>query len=638
MAQTPSQCDLKKNYQTARTVISGIECVAPTGMLLMDSGSHEERSVHRVVVRRGSAGRQLGAYGGGASGSFGLSARRSAVAALGICCTGLLCLSMLARHDATALEDIVSPPVMGTGGGSTTPEKDHVPVVSPAVMGAPGIDGPPWSRHHGSTWHRYSVDYNVWGLHVHDGGRLDADAPTGLPAAGRNEWKSPFSDFDFEPSHRHDSAGEQAAAIFSGVRHRGEILFNGYHRRPVAPEQSGEGRMQSGGVRGRAGTTLGGGAGTRGSTSAAAQANAIVNDASAEQAANTAAATVAESEAHAPSTASDNARTAHASDGGGGAGDKDEGGGNGPGDGRGQGSDSGSGGNEKGGAPPTKPPKDGENGGLSSGTAGSSSERDSVGVVGAGTAGGRDDLPPVTGNNCFLLPSLCPQYSPPFPGIKGAGANTKHVSGEPEEERESQPTSAGDTAQQKGDTDSTAQQMGGSASMQRNANDLAGNILGDDQLGPVGKASPSDPQPPTPAPYTPNIVVDTSQDNGAAGMGEGINIDTGVDASFVGGSPVEEKGRSTDLFQVTRSVDSLAPRLPSSSIMDKRNGFLQDASTWSGSKIKPMNLDTGVAAQFFNFIPTGWRVLPDPHPSGGVRGNSMLQDVALIERQRIAAS
>jgi hypothetical protein len=72
--------------------------------------------------------------------------------------------------------------------------------------------------------------------------------------------------------------------------------------------------------------------------------------------------------------------------------------------------------------------------------------------------------------------------------------------------------------------------------------------------------------------------------------------------------------------------------------MDKRNGFLQDASTWSGSKIKPMNLDTGVAAQFFNFIPTGWRVLPDPHPSGVVRGNSMLQDVALIERQRIAAS
>jgi hypothetical protein len=273
----------------------------------------------------------------------------------------------------------------------------------------------------------------------------------------------------------------------NGVQHYGEVLFNG-HPPPPTPQQefSPPPPSLSGG------STLAGGAGTTGANSAASQAAAIVSGADAGQAANTAAATAAESPAASP-----------ASSAGGQAGDAAA-----------AGAAAASGGNEIGGAPSNLP----------AGGAGAASAKTGGGST---ATGGATVTGPALGNNCFLLPSLCPQYSAPFPGIQGAGADVVHVDGDPKEPK------ANDGSQ--------PQKVNPSA-----------NIQADSILGPIQAPLPADPPPPTPAPYSANLRFDTSMDNGAAGMGEAIQVDTSADASFVGGAPVQRKGRPTQLLSVKK--------------------------------------------------------------------------------------
>ena len=133
--------------------------------------------------------------------------RVGAVLALG-CAFVLLSLSVSGPASGELEENVVSPPVMGTGGGPTTPPVDEGSEMSDPVMGSActnceEIDGPTmhaWT----STWKNYSIDYNVFGLHVWNGGLTDADTPGALPEDGRNEWENTFEDYDFEPSHKHD--------------------------------------------------------------------------------------------------------------------------------------------------------------------------------------------------------------------------------------------------------------------------------------------------------------------------------------------------------------------------------------------------------------------------------------------------
>ena len=136
--------------------------------------------------------------------------RVGALLAMG-CAMTLLCLSVWDRPGGSELEEVVSPPVMGTGGGPTTPPVDDGSEVSDPVMGSACIDCPqldgPTVMGQESSWHNYSIDYNVFGLHVYEGGLNDADAPGALPDDGRNEWENTFGDYDFQPSHRHDGYG-----------------------------------------------------------------------------------------------------------------------------------------------------------------------------------------------------------------------------------------------------------------------------------------------------------------------------------------------------------------------------------------------------------------------------------------------
>ena len=389
---------------------------------------------------------------------------------------------------ASELEDVVSPPVMGTGGGPTTRPDDSESEVSQPVMGAAmkatPIDGPTVHLPP-SAWKNYSIDYNVFGLHVLEGGINDADSPGALPR-GRNEWENNFKDFDFKPSDRHDGAGEQAEAIMSGVQHYGEVKFNGYPRPLVEAPSETHTR----------GSTLAGGAGTAGVNSALAQADSIVEGATAGQEANTAAATKNEASGAAPASR----QTVQASA----EGSADEGGG----------------GNEKGGEPSNSPDEQGasSNGDNSGGGGGEASATD-----------GGTETGPATGNNCYLLPDLCPQYSLPAPGVRGAGADVEHVEGEPKEEEK--------------------ENDGSQSRSNPEANIETGGVLGAFVAPP-----PPDPPPPTPAPYTPNLVFDTSMDNGAEGMGESIQVDTSKDAAFVGGAPIAaEKGRPTQLSMVPSS-------------------------------------------------------------------------------------
>ncbi len=165
-----------------------------------------ERSTQAVASRA--------LYGSHGAGSPQQRAWRRAVRvgaglALG-CAVVLLGLSVSGRPGDAELEDVVSPPVMGTGGGPTARPADDGAELSPPVMGSAcatcgSIDGPrlhQWP----SGWKNYSIDYNVFGLHVYNGGVTDADAPGALPDDGQNEWENTFKDFDFTPSHKHDGS------------------------------------------------------------------------------------------------------------------------------------------------------------------------------------------------------------------------------------------------------------------------------------------------------------------------------------------------------------------------------------------------------------------------------------------------
>lgn len=163
------------------------EAVAPLSTYGSDAGSAHQHAPHRSWRRH---------------------VRVGAVLAMS-CAVTLLCLSVSGRAGgASELEDpVVSPPVMGTGGGPTTPVVDGSevsdPVMGSACTDCPQLDGPTVIGAD-SSWHNYNIDYNVFGLHVYDGGRSDADAPGALPDDGRNEWENNFDEYDFKPSDRHD--------------------------------------------------------------------------------------------------------------------------------------------------------------------------------------------------------------------------------------------------------------------------------------------------------------------------------------------------------------------------------------------------------------------------------------------------
>lgn len=124
------------------------------------------------------------------------------------CAVALLCLSVSGRPGAAELEGVLSLPVMGTGGGPTTPRVDDGLDVSKPVM---GTGGGPVVHGIDSDWQNYTIDYNVFGLNVDKGSLNDADTPGALPE-GRNEWENPFADFDFKPSDKHD--GSFACCVF----------------------------------------------------------------------------------------------------------------------------------------------------------------------------------------------------------------------------------------------------------------------------------------------------------------------------------------------------------------------------------------------------------------------------------------
>ena len=300
----------------------------------------------------------------------------------------------------------------------------------------------------------------------------------------------------------------------NGVQHYGEVLFNGHPPPPTSQQEFSPPPPSLSG-----GSTLAGGAGTTGANSAASQAAAIVSGADAGQAANTAAATAAESPAASPASSTGGQASADAAAAGAAA--------------------AASGGNEKGGAPSNLP--DG-GAGAAGATAGG----------GYTATGGATVTGPALGNNCFLLPSLCPQYSAPFPGIQGAGANVVHVDGDPKEPK------ANDGSQPEKVIP-------------------AANIQADAILGPIQAPLPADPPPPTPAPYSANLKFDTSMDNGAAGMGEGIQVDTSADASFVGGAPVQKLGRPTQLLALPKlqTMAEIKSRLiPASGLRWSQAGLL----------------------------------------------------------------
>jgi hypothetical protein len=163
---------------------------------------------HRHYVHEQAVAPRSAMHDGAGTGmhrSWQHHARMAAAVSLG-CCLGLLCMSF-SRPGVTELEPVVSAPVMGTGGGPTTPPADDGSEISKPVMGSAcvncnQIDGP--TVHLSGTWKNYSIDYNVFGLHVWNGGLTDADAPGALPENGRNEWESNFTGFDFKPSDRRD--------------------------------------------------------------------------------------------------------------------------------------------------------------------------------------------------------------------------------------------------------------------------------------------------------------------------------------------------------------------------------------------------------------------------------------------------
>jgi len=298
-------------------------------------------------------------------------------------------------------------------------------------------------------------------------------------------------------------AGLQAEAIMNGVQHYGEVLFNGYPtKQPAQIEGPAPGT----------GTTLSGGAGTAGANSAISQADSIIGDATAAQNANTAAAETAESPAPAASAnpaASQAAAAGNVASEAAAAGNA-------------------AGGNEDGGSPSNMP-----------GGKGASIDADNTsGGGGKSTSiAGGTEIAPAKGNNCFLLPSLCPQYNLPAPGFAGAGSDVQHVDGEPKKEPEND-------------------------SSQPHVNPAA-TITAGDVLGAYVAVVPADPPPPTPAPYSPNLVFDTSMDNGAEGMGESIKVDTSSDAVFVGGVPIVSAGkvgRPTQL--ILRRMGSLTKGVP----------------------------------------------------------------------------
>ena len=298
-------------------------------------------------------------------------------------------------------------------------------------------------------------------------------------------------------------AGLQAEAIMNGVQHYGEVLFNGYPTKQPAQIQ---------GPAPGTGTTLSGGAGTAGANSAISQADSIVGDATAAQNANTATAETAESPAPA---ASANPAASQAAAAGNAASEAAAGG-------------NAAGGNEDGGSPSNMPGRKGASIGADN-TSGGGGKRTSI-------VGGTE-IAPAKGNNCFLLPSLCPQYNLPAPGFAGAGSDVQHVDGEPKKEPEND-------------------------SSQPHVNPAA-TITAGDVLGAYVAVVPADPPPPTPAPYSPNLVFDTSMDNGAEGMGESIKVDTSSDAVFVGGAPIVSAGkvgRPTQL--ILRRVGSLTKGVP----------------------------------------------------------------------------
>jgi hypothetical protein len=132
-----------------------------------------------------------------------------------------------------------------------------------------------------------------------------------------------------------------------------------------------------------------------------------------------------------------------------------------------------------------------------------------------------------------LLPSLCPQYSFPYPGFKGAGGGVTHVDGEPKTD-----AASGGSAQNV-KPDGSVQKVNPDGTVNTGGNNELGGPSSDVVLGAFqGAPTKPDAPPPTPAPYAATLVFDTSADNGAAGTGEAIKVDSSVDASFVGGAPV----------------------------------------------------------------------------------------------------
>jgi hypothetical protein len=175
------------------------------------------RVAHAIAPRAlyGSSGSELLR----AQGAWRRCARVGAGLVLG-CAVVLLGLSSSWQPRAAVLSYVVSPPVMGTGGGPTARTADDGSEVSKPVMGSAcatcgEIDGPRLHKWP-SLWKNYSNDYNVFTLHVENGGVTDSDAPGALPDDGQNEWDNTFKDFDFKPSDLHD--GSRCDPDFAGAR------------------------------------------------------------------------------------------------------------------------------------------------------------------------------------------------------------------------------------------------------------------------------------------------------------------------------------------------------------------------------------------------------------------------------------
>jgi hypothetical protein len=147
-----------------------------------------------------------------------------------------------------------------------------------------------------------------------------------------------------------------------------------------------------------------------------------------------------------------------------------------------------------------------------------------------GAAGGEADGAPEggsakTGNDCFLLPELCPQYSDfkPYPG-KTVPFPTPPPLEEPEPKllipEGTVPTKEEmDAAVAIAEANAEPEGQAAPAEAAAAAAQAAGAPA---PTGPIGKAPPTGP----------HIMIPTDSDMGAEGMGEVIDIDTSTDAAF----------------------------------------------------------------------------------------------------------